>query len=50
MLAALTAVNKQAIENIQQVNASRDLEFQAALETLNRAAEQVSIDDIYNTK
>lgn len=44
---AAKAVQKQLLENIRQVNASKDLEFQVALDSLVRSANPTTIDDVF---
>lgn len=44
---AASAVKSQLIENIKQVNASKDLEFQVVLESLLASANAVTLKDIY---
>jgi hypothetical protein len=47
---AAKAVQKQLLENIRQVNASKDLEFQVALDSLVRSANPTTIDDVFKNK
>lgn len=44
---AVEAVDRQAIENIKQVNESRDLEFKVALDSLIRTINQAKLSDVY---
>lgn len=44
---AIDAVDHQVIDNIRQVNESRDLEFQVALGSLVRAVDEAKLSDVY---
>jgi hypothetical protein len=44
---AMAAVRRQVLDNIRQVNASRDLEFQVALDSLVASAESPKLSDVY---
>lgn len=46
---AMAAVRGQVIENIRQVNASRDLEFQVALDSLVASAASPKLSDVYGS-
>lgn len=45
---AVEAVDHQVIDNIRQVNESRDLEFQVALGSLVRAVNEAKLSDVYH--
>lgn len=45
---AIDAVDHQVIDNIRQVNESRDLEFQVALGSLVRAVDEAKLSDVYS--
>lgn len=47
---ALVAVDSELVNNIRQINASRDLEFQVALEVLTQSVERVSPKDMITPK
>jgi hypothetical protein len=47
---AIGATQQQLIKNIRQVNASQDLEFQVALESLVGSMNTPSVESIYTTK
>lgn len=44
-----TAVDEQLVENIKQVNASKDLEFKVAMVSLGGKAKGTTLKEIYNT-
>jgi hypothetical protein len=44
---AVEAVKKQLVQNIRQVNASKDLEFKVALGSLTRSSDNPSVDDVF---
>jgi hypothetical protein len=44
---ALAAVHEQVLENIKQVNASKDLEFQVALDSLLESQRAAKLSDVY---
>ena len=44
---AVESVDQQIIENIKQLNESRDLEFQVALDSLTRALHEAKLSDVY---
>lgn len=45
----VTAVDEQLVENIKQVNASKDLEFKVAMVSLGGKAKGTTLKEIYNT-
>lgn len=45
---AVSATSSELINNIRQVNASKDLEFQVALESLSKSINEISVGDLYN--
>jgi hypothetical protein len=47
---AVSATSSELINNIKQVNASKDLEFQVALESLSKSINEISVGDLYNDK
>lgn len=47
---AVAAVDAQAVENIKQVNESRDLEFQVALDSLNQTVSEAKLSDVYSDR
>ncbi|MGO2634055.1 MAG: hypothetical protein ACTH9H_09920 [Galactobacter sp.] len=47
---AVDSVDKQAVENIRQVNESRDLEFKVALDSLIRAVDEAKLSDVYTDR
>ena len=47
---AVESVDQQAIENIKQVNESRDLEFKVALDSLNRTVAEAKLSDVYTDR
>lgn len=44
-----TAVDEQLVENIKQVNASKDLEFKVAMVSLGGTSKSTTLKEIYNT-
>lgn len=44
---AVRSVDVQAVENIRQVNESRDIEFQVALDALTRTVAEAKLSDVY---
>lgn len=44
---AVTSVDQQALENIRQVNESRDLEFQVVLDSLIKTVDEAKLSDVY---
>lgn len=48
--AAVSATSAELINNIKQVNASKDLEFKVALESLSKSINEISVGDLYNDK
>ncbi|MCB1274365.1 MAG: hypothetical protein KDB25_08245 [Leucobacter sp.] len=47
---AVEAVDAQAIENVRQLNESRDLEFQVALDSLIRTINEAKLSDVYSDR
>ncbi|MFV0432755.1 MAG: hypothetical protein ACK5LO_02055 [Leucobacter sp.] len=47
---AVDSVDAQAVENIRQVNESRDLEFKVALDSLNRTVTEAKLSDVYSDR
>lgn len=47
---AVESVDLQAVENIKQVNESRDLEFQVALDALTRTVAEAKLSDVYTDR
>lgn len=47
---AVSATSSEIITNIKQVNASKDLEFKVALESLSKSINEISVGDLYNDK
>ncbi|GAA2244176.1 hypothetical protein GCM10010401_16720 [Rarobacter faecitabidus] len=47
---AVGSVDRQAVENIRQVNESRDLEFQVALDSLIKNVDEAKLSDVYNDR
>lgn len=47
---AVASVDQQAVENIKQVNESRDLEFQVALDSLIKTVDEAKLSDVYNDR
>lgn len=47
---AVAATSAELINNIKQVNASKDLEFKVALESLSKSINEISVGDLYNDK
>jgi hypothetical protein len=47
---AVSATSSELINNIKQVNASKDLEFKVALESLSKSINEISVGDLYNDK
>lgn len=47
---AIEAVDLQAVENIRQLNESRDLEFQVALDSLIRTIDEAKLSDVYSDR
>lgn len=47
---AVSATSTEIVTNIKQVNASKDLEFKVALESLSKSINEISVGDLYNDK
>ncbi|WP_449278328.1 hypothetical protein [Leucobacter sp. GX24907] len=47
---AVDSVDQQAVENIRQVNESRDLEFQVALDSLIKTVDEAKLSDVYSDR
>lgn len=47
---AVSATSSELINNIKQINASKDLEFKVALESLSKSINEISVGDLYNDK
>lgn len=47
---AVDSVDQQAVENIKQVNESRDLEFQVALDSLIKTVTEAKLSDVYSDR
>ncbi|MFT4232851.1 MAG: hypothetical protein QM606_08780 [Leucobacter sp.] len=47
---AVDSVDAQAVENIKQVNESRDLEFKVALDSLTRTVAEAKLSDVYTDR
>lgn len=47
---AVSATSSELINNIKQVNASKDLEFKVALESLSKSINEISVGDLYDDK
>ena len=47
---AIDSVDQQAVENIRQVNESRDLEFKVALDSLIQTVNQAKLSDVYTDR
>lgn len=47
---AVDSVDAQAVENIKQVNESRDLEFKVALDSLIRTVNEAKLSDVYSDR
>lgn len=47
---AVESVDQQAVENIRQVNESRDLEFKVALDSLIKAVNDAKLSDVYSDR
>jgi hypothetical protein len=47
---AVSATSAELINNIKQVNASKDLEFKVALESLSKSINEISVGDLYDDK
>lgn len=47
---AVDSVDQQAVENIRQVNESRDLEFKVALDSLIRTVSEAKLSDVYRDR
>lgn len=47
---AVESVDSQAVDNIRQVNESRDLEFQVALDSLIRTVDEAKLSDVYSDR
>jgi hypothetical protein len=47
---AIESVDQQAVDNIRQVNESRDLEFQVALDSLSRSVTEAKLSDVYSDR
>lgn len=47
---AVDSVDQQAVENIKQVNESRDLEFQVALDSLIKTVDAAKLSDVYSDR
>ncbi len=47
---AIGSVDSQAVENIMQVNESRDLEFQVALDSLIKSVDEARLSDVYSDR
>jgi len=47
---AIDSVDRQAVENIRQVNESRDLEFQVALDSLIKTVDAAKLSDVYSDR
>lgn len=47
---AVDSVDLQAVENIRQVNESRDLEFKVALDSLIKAVNDAKLSDVYSDR
>lgn len=47
---AVESVDGQVVENIRQVNESRDLEFQVALDSLIKAVDEAKLSDVYSDR
>ncbi|WP_449281536.1 hypothetical protein [Leucobacter sp.] len=47
---AVDSVDRQAVENIKQVNESRDLEFKVALDALTRTVAEAKLSDVYTDR
>lgn len=47
---AVDSVDRQAVENIKQVNESRDLEFKVALDSLIKTVTEAKLSDVYTDR
>lgn len=47
---AVEAVDQEAVENIKQVNESRDLEFKVALDSLIKTVTEAKLSDVYTDR
>lgn len=47
---AVAAVDQEAVENIRQVNESRDLEFKVALDSLSKTVTEAKLSDVYTDR
>ncbi|QIK62536.1 hypothetical protein G7068_04435 [Leucobacter viscericola] len=47
---AIASVDQQAVENIRQVNESRDLEFKVALDSLIKTVNEAKLSDVYTDR
>ena len=47
---AVEAVDQEAVENIKQVNESRDLEFKVALDSLIKTVSEAKLSDVYTDR
>lgn len=47
---AIDSVDQQAVENIRQVNESRDLEFKVALDSLIQTVNEAKLSDVYTDR
>lgn len=47
---AIDSVDQQAVENIRQVNESRDLEFKVALDSLIKTVNEAKLSDVYTDR
>ena len=47
---AVESVDRQAVENIRQVNESRDLEFKVALDSLIKNVDEAKLSDVYGDR
>lgn len=47
---AVESVDRQAVENIRQVNESRDLDFQVALDSLIKTVNEAKLSDVYRDR
>ena len=47
---AVDSVDQQAVENIRQVNESRDLEFKVALDSLIKTVSEAKLSDVYRDR
>ena len=50
MRRAVEAVDQEAVENIKQVNESRDLEFKVALDSLIKTVSEAKLSDVYTDR